>query len=513
MTVLCLSRRTVLHTLYARMSRCHAEYDDRCEVCVRVRKQFCDNSVEQANINLCHRVTELQDENRKLKQQVGELKRVNEKDRVEMKAMTLEFYQELDWQLKQNDADRIRLESENKSLLQEVQQCKQALDMNRKSFVLKERDMRDQCARLKNEIQILNGGVVDVTVKAEQQELVLGEQSVRIRALGTEVRSLTDQLTAITESRAKIQHDLERQRVARADAEQFAVNLVQLKDSFVCEKAKLECELMDTCAEISRLTKIIHRPKAEVATQVRGNISQDDSQRAELVRLTSELDEDEYVKAGWFSNLTLGQQYTWSMPGDFSVPERDNTIHCWEGSEICDASNTSSENKQYKSELLFQEKVESRSFVWNGNSSELSSHDVLQKISKYPAYFSWCNKDGENYCTQSVNQHIPQYCVSCWTQASMSVLSDQIKIARGAKSIDIQFSVMLHSFSKVGLDDRHYEKLEVTIDGQQTYRQLFICRQKGVCRCAVCDTVNFFLVKWGSGIRLEGSLEQRMARI
>ena len=243
---------------------------DRCEVCVRVRKQFCDNSVEQANINLCHRVTELQDENRKLKQQVGELKRVNEKVRVEMKTMTLEFHQELDWQLKQNDADRIRLESESKSLLQEVQQCKQALDMNRKSFVLKERDLRDQCAHLENEIQILNGVVVDVTVKVEQQELVLGEQSVRIRALGMEVRSLTDQLAAITESRAKIQHDLERQRVARADAEQFAVNLVQLKDSFVCEKAKLECKLMDTRTEMSRLTKIIHRPKAEVATQVRG---------------------------------------------------------------------------------------------------------------------------------------------------------------------------------------------------------------------------------------------------
>ena len=74
--------------------------------------------------------------------------------------MTLEFHQELDWQLKQNDADRIRLESENKSLLQEIQQCKQALVMNRKSFALKERDLRDQCAHLENEIQILGGVVV-----------------------------------------------------------------------------------------------------------------------------------------------------------------------------------------------------------------------------------------------------------------------------------------------------------------------------------------------------------------
>ena len=73
------------------------------------------------------------------------------------------------------------------------------------------------------------------------------------------------------------------------------------------------------------------------------------------------------------------------MPGNFSIHERDNNIHCWEGSEICDASNTSSETKHYKSELLFQEEVESRSFVWSGNSSELFSHDVLQEISKYTA--------------------------------------------------------------------------------------------------------------------------------
>ena len=42
----------------------------------------------------------------------------------------------------------------------------------------------------------------------------------------------------------------------------------------------------------------------------------------------------------------------------------------------------------------------------------------------------------------------------------MSVLSDQIKIPRGAKSIDIQFSVMVHSFSKVELNIRYYENLK-----------------------------------------------------
>ena len=72
------------------------------------------------------------EENRKLKQQVGELKRVEQKVRNEkkaaLKAKTLEFLQKLDWQLEQNDANRIRLESEKKSLQWEVQQCKQEIE-------------------------------------------------------------------------------------------------------------------------------------------------------------------------------------------------------------------------------------------------------------------------------------------------------------------------------------------------------------------------------------------------
>ena len=50
------------------------------------------------------------------------------------------------------------------------------------------------------------------------------------------------------------------------------------------------------------------------------------------------------------------------------------------------------ETKPYKSELLSQEEVESRGFVWNGNSSDLSSHDELPEASKYLADFSWRHK-------------------------------------------------------------------------------------------------------------------------
>lgn len=47
-----------------------------------------------------------------------------------------------------------------------------------------------------------------------------------------------------------------------------------------------------------------------------------------------------------------------------------------------------------------------------------------------PPSFSWMNVDGLSYLTPSRNQHLPQYCGSCWAHAATAVLADRIKIAR-----------------------------------------------------------------------------------
>jgi len=67
-------------------------------------------------------------------------------------------------------------------------------------------------------------------------------------------------------------------------------------------------------------------------------------------------------------------------------------------------------------------------------------YEVLPN-SALPQEFTWCNMNGTNYCTINRNQHLPQYCGSCWAHGSISALGDRIKIARKATGADINLAV------------------------------------------------------------------------
>jgi len=151
-----------------------------------------------------------------------------------------------------------------------------------------------------------------------------------------------------------------------------------------------------------------------------------------------------YIRVEMGNNaLHLEEQCSWAVPGAFTT----KNYPCHEGGDNCEAGVAklpeTPTKKNRKSELLSEEDVLALGIVPRGNFTKTALPHETVKDADLPDSFTWCNKDGVNYCTQSRNQHIPQYCGSCWAHGAISALGDRIKIARGGnkKGYDINLAV------------------------------------------------------------------------
>jgi cathepsin X len=92
---------------------------------------------------------------------------------------------------------------------------------------------------------------------------------------------------------------------------------------------------------------------------------------------------------------------------------------------------------------------------------ELPGHDRLQHVvhplphtyireSDLPSNYRWDDVGNVSYLTRPLNQHVHQWCGSCWAHSALSSLADRIKIDRGAEASGDEIDLSIQSILNCG---------------------------------------------------------------
>ena len=130
----------------------------------------------------------------------------------------------------------------------------------------------------------------------------------------------------------------------------------------------------------------------------------------------------------------------------------------------------------------------------SGKRSAPRVHTPLEFVDDLPEQWIWSDVDGINYLTNVRNQHVPQYCGSCWAHAATSAFSDRIKVARKAAWPDINISPQVIISCETKDDGCHggeaYNAFEWMADNEVTDETCSIYRGRGLDNGQVCSAMN-----------------------
>lgn len=93
-------------------------------------------------------------------------------------------------------------------------------------------------------------------------------------------------------------------------------------------------------------------------------------------------------------------------------------------------------------------------------------HEYLN-LQDLPATWDWRNINGTNWLSWARNQHIPQYCGSCWAHGTTSSIADRINIVRNRTWPDMNLSPQVIVNCKAGGSCNGGNPGEVYVYGKQ----------------------------------------------